>query len=127
LRVDSGVYSKLTVAVDEAVEQPKSCAKFLQNLEVRFFSTGISGTISGRFLLQTGSKTTTATRHHNHHFPTLPLEHPTPTYPHLPTYIVLHNFWGQFFGGPSNVTRGHCCDFLIIFPTKNGASKCCLL
>jgi hypothetical protein len=55
-----------------------------------FFSTGISGTMPRRFLLQTGSNTTTPTRHHYHHFPTLSPEQPF-TYPYLPTYLVLHS------------------------------------
>jgi hypothetical protein len=40
-----------------------------------FSSTGISGTVPRRFLLQTFSNTTTLSRHHYHHFPTLSLEH----------------------------------------------------
>jgi hypothetical protein len=39
------------------------------------FSTGISDAVPCRFLLQTGSNTTTITGHHYHHFPTLSLEH----------------------------------------------------
>jgi hypothetical protein len=40
-----------------------------------FFSMGISNNVPRRFLLQTGSNTTTFARHHCHHFPTLSLEH----------------------------------------------------
>jgi hypothetical protein len=39
------------------------------------FSTGISDTVPCRCLLQTGCNTTTITRHHCHHFPTLSQEH----------------------------------------------------
>jgi hypothetical protein len=40
-----------------------------------FFPTGISDIVPHRLLLQAGSNTTMITRHHNHHFPTLSLEH----------------------------------------------------
>ncbi len=36
LRVDGGVYSKLTIAFDDGVPQPKHCPSFLDNLEVCF-------------------------------------------------------------------------------------------
>jgi hypothetical protein len=47
----------------------------IHNVGITLFPTGISDTISGRFLLQTRSNTTTVTRHHCHHFPTFSLEH----------------------------------------------------
>jgi hypothetical protein len=40
-----------------------------------FFPTRISNTIPRRLLLLAGDNTTTITRHHCHHFPTLSLEH----------------------------------------------------
>ncbi len=42
LRVDSGVYSKMTVSIDEGVTQPKHCPTFLDNLEVRQHSESYS-------------------------------------------------------------------------------------
>ena len=35
LRVDGGVYSKLSLAIDDGVPQPKHCPTFLDNLEVK--------------------------------------------------------------------------------------------
>ena len=35
LRVEAGIYSRLTVAIDEEVAQPKNCQTYLDNLEVR--------------------------------------------------------------------------------------------
>ena len=37
LRIDAGIYSKLTVAVSSDVSQPKNCQTFLDNLEVSFW------------------------------------------------------------------------------------------
>ena len=37
VRVEGGVYSKLTVSIEEGVPQPKHCPTFLDNLEVRTF------------------------------------------------------------------------------------------
>ena len=34
IRVEGGVYSKLTLAIDDGVPQPKHCPTFLDNLEV---------------------------------------------------------------------------------------------
>jgi hypothetical protein len=49
-----------------------------------FFSTGISGTVPRRFLLQTVSNATTPTRHHYHHYPHLITRTPTP----IPTCLL---------------------------------------
>ena len=37
VRVEGGVYSKLTVSIEEGIPQPKHCPTFLDNLEVRIF------------------------------------------------------------------------------------------
>ncbi len=37
VRVEGGVYSKLTVSIEEGVPQPKHCQTFLDNLEVRIY------------------------------------------------------------------------------------------
>jgi len=34
VRVEGGVYSKLTISIEEGVPQPKHCPTFLDNLEV---------------------------------------------------------------------------------------------
>jgi hypothetical protein len=76
---------------------------------LHFFITGISDTVPRMFLLHADSNTSTFTRHHYHHFPTLSLEHlqPISTLPPYsytpyftslnPNYIGLGTLDGTFF------------------------------
>jgi hypothetical protein len=73
---------------------------FEKKCKQSFFSAGISDTIPHWFLLQTGSNTTTITRHHCHHFPTLSLEHLHKSLdcPPSPTLLIYLNLNPNYLG-----------------------------